>query len=444
MEQSSAATLPGIDLGKRTTEAATEPGPVDPGTGGPAGHPEPGYGPAGYGPAGFGQSGYGPAGFGQSGYGPAGYGQYGPAGYGQAGYGPGGYGQPGYGPAAYGQAPGYWTGYGQPSWYGQPAYGPPGYGAFGYGQPTAFGPPPYGGASGGQAPRPGIVPLRPLAVGDLLAGAVGYIRADPLPTIGVTAAVMVVTHVIQLIVELALPRIDPADLAEGRTGGLAAAAAGGFLSGIVGIVLGAALTGLLLVVLSRAVLGQRVDVREAWQAVAHRVPGLVGLTFLVALAVGAIAVVPVLIALVVGATGSGRMIALGVLLVLLAVAAAAYLSVRWVLAPAAYVLEPIGVTAALGRSSRLVHGSWWRMFGIMLLSGLIVVIPAVVVLGVFGALAPEPQDTGTLVRAAIAYIVVGTFVTPFVTGVTGLLYVDQRIRRERLDLELARYPSAPR
>jgi Na+/serine symporter len=84
------------------------------------------------------------------------------------------------------------------------------------------------------------------------------------------------------------------------------------------------------------------------------------------------------------------------------------------------------------------------MFGILLLSGLIVIIPAVVVMGLFGALAPEPADTATLVRTAIAYVVVGTLATPFVTGVTGLLYVDQRIRQERLDLELARYPAPPR
>jgi hypothetical protein len=91
-----------------------------------------------------------------------------------------------------------------------------------------------------------------------------------------------------------------------------------------------------------------------------------------------------------------------------------------------------------------VRGSWWRVFGILVVSGLIVVVPAVVVLGLFGGFAPEPPDAEALVRTTLASIVIGTFVTPFVTGVTGLLYVDQRIRRERLDLELSRYPSAPR
>jgi hypothetical protein len=146
----------------------------------------------------------------------------------------------------------------------------------------------------------------------------------------------------------------------------------------------------------------------------------------------------------VAAMGSGSAIALAVLLVLVAVAGTVYLSVLWVLAPAAYVLEPIGVMAALGRSIRLVTGSWWRTFGILLLTALLVGIPAIVVMGLFGAFSVDPADPGVLVRTAIATVIVSTFLTPFFTGITGLLYIDQRIRQERFDLELANYPAAPR
>jgi hypothetical protein len=291
---------------------------------------------------------------------------------------------------------------------------------------------------GGEAPRPGIVPLRPLGVGDMLAGAVGYVRANPLVTLGVTAAVIVVAQALQLVVDLALPRIDPAALARGRISGLVGSVLGTFGSALVSIVLSAVLAGLLLVVLSQALLGRRIELRQAWQVLAPRVPGLIGLSLLIGLVVAAVVLVPALLALVAAATGSGSAIALGVLLVLVAVAAAFYLSVLWVLAPAAYVLEPIGVTAALRRSGRLLHGSWWRTFGILLLSGLLIGIPAIVVMGLFGVLTTEPLDAATMVRAAIASVVIGTFAAPFGVGVTGLLYVDQRIRKERLDLELAR------
>jgi hypothetical protein len=287
------------------------------------------------------------------------------------------------------------------------------------------------------------VPLRPLAVGDVLAGAVGYIRANPLVTLGVTAAVAVVVQAVQLIVNLALPRIDPAALVRGRVDGLVGSLLGTAGSTLVGLVLGSVLTGILLVVLSRAVLGQRIGVGEAWGATARRVPGLLGLGILIGLVIAAIGVVLILVALVAAATGSGGAILLAVLLVLVAVAAIAYLGVLWAFAPAAYVLEPIGVTSALGRSGRLVRGSWWRTFGILLLAWLLITVPGVVVMGLFGAVTVGPPDASTMVRTAIASVVVTTFAVPFLTGVTGLLYVDQRIRKERLDLDLARSAGQP-
>jgi hypothetical protein len=38
-------------------------------------------------------------------------------------------------------------------------------------------------------------------------------------------------------------------------------------------------------------------------------------------------------------------------------------------------------------------------------------------------------------------VVVTTFATPYFAGLTGLLYVDQRIRRERYDLQLATWAA---
>ena len=295
--------------------------------------------------------------------------------------------------------------------------------------------------AGERASRPGIVPLGPLDVRTMLAGAVGYIRANPLATLGVSAAVMAVSEVVALIAELALQRTRPAALGAGRFGAPAAQTLVQLGSAAVAVALGAVLTGLLLVVLSRAVLGQRVGLRPAWQALAPRLPGLVGLMLLIGLVVVAIILVTALPALVAAATGSGAAIGLALVLLLVAVAGSAYLSVLWALAPAAYVLEPIGVMAALGRSRRLVHRAWWRTFGVLLLTALAVAVLAVVVMGLFGAITLGPPTVGTIVRSALATVVVGTFAVPFGTGVVGLLYIDQRIRRERFDVELARWAS---
>jgi hypothetical protein len=280
------------------------------------------------------------------------------------------------------------------------------------------------------------VPLRPLGVGDMLTGAVGYLRENPLLTFGAAAIVMIVSQLVQLVADLGLPQPDPAELAAGQFGGFAARSVGQFASALVGIVLSTLLTGLLLVVLSRAVLGRRIDPGAAWQAVAPRLPGLVGLSLLIGLVVGAIMLVGLLPAFIAAATGSGGAIALGFILTTAAVLGTVYLSVLWALAPAAYVLEPVGVVAALRRSHQLVRGAWWRTFGILALTGVLVGVPAIAVIGVLGGFSLAPPTTGGTILLSIGTIVVTTFAVPFATGVTGLLYVDQRIRRERFDVDL--------
>jgi hypothetical protein len=430
-----ARTTAGADAGTTGAGGGADVAQPVPGLGAQPGYQQPAYG-SGYGQQSGQPTSYGPSVHESTAYGSPGYGQQTdqPAGHGQPGYGGPAYEIPGYGQDGYGQ-----PGYGQPG-YGQPGYGQPGYGPPGYG-PPGYGPPAYGGGPGGHVPRPGIVPLAPLGIGEILGGAVGYVRANPLPTLGVSAAVMVVTGAIQLVAELALPQPDPADLAAGRSGTFAVATLGQFGSAVAGLVLSALLGGLLLVVLSRAVLGQRIGLRAAWQAVAPRLPGLVGLSLLIGVIVGAIILVSVLPSLLVAATGSGRAISMGGLLVLAAVFVVAYLAVLWALAPAAYVLEPVGVVAALGRSRALVRGVWWRTFGILLVAGFVVAVPAVVVMGLFGSFSLESQGAGALVRTALALAVIGTFAAPFGTGVTGLIYVDRRIRRERFDVDLARMAS---
>jgi hypothetical protein len=443
----------GTDWHADTGADVTEPHPAAPGSGAQPTQPEaehpqswntpPAYGPQGQEPPSHGATGYGEPGYGPPGYGVPGYGApgYGAPGYGQPGYGGLGYGMPGYGQPGYG-APG---GYGQPG-YGPPGYGPPGYESSGYGQPgygwqPGYGPPGY--PPGGPvepAPRPGIVPLRALAAGEMLAGALGYIRANPVLTLGVAAAVMAVAQVIQLIVELTLPLPDPADLAAGRFDGLAVQALAQVLSGLVAAALGALLTGVLLVVLSRAVLGQRIDLRGAWQAAAPRLAGLVGLSLLIGVIVTAIVVVAVLPALVAAATGSGSAIALAFLLVMAAVFVVVYLSVLWALAPAVYVLESVGVLGALRRSRELVRGAWWRTFGILLLTALLIVVPGAVVIGLLGGFALGDAPTvAASVGVTIGVIVVSAVAVPFSTAVLGLLYLDQRFRRERFDAELVRW-----
>lgn len=130
-----------------------------------------------------------------------------------------------------------------------------------------------------------------------------------------------------------------------------------------------------------------------------------------------------------------------------------WLVVKFSLAYSALMLERQGVVASLRRSARLVQGSWWRIFGILLLTTLITVVVAVIVSVPFMLIAvladseslasilsgSTPQFSWTfLIITSIGSVISSAIMYPVSAGVTVLLYVDQRIRREALDLELAR------
>ena len=67
----------------------------------------------------------------------------------------------------------------------------------GYGPAPVYGPRPGYGA--GARPRPGIVPLRPLGLGEILDGAFQAIRTNPRTMLGVSALVMIVVTALGLV-----------------------------------------------------------------------------------------------------------------------------------------------------------------------------------------------------------------------------------------------------
>src|SRR5205823_2675989 len=84
---------------------------------------------------------------------------------------------------------------------------PPGYGQPGYGQPPGYGqgPRPYGSwTPPPQAPKPGVIPLRPLGVSELLDGAFTSIRRNPRATLGIAAILLTVSGVVTTALAAAL------------------------------------------------------------------------------------------------------------------------------------------------------------------------------------------------------------------------------------------------
>jgi hypothetical protein len=197
-----------------------------------------------------------------------------------------------------------------------------------------------------------------------------------------------------------------------------------------------------------------VTTAEAWRDARPQLLRLAGLTVLllvIAVLVMAVGVLPGILLATGGSTGAGVLLAL--LGGLGAFVLTVWLMIRFSLASPALMLEKQGVRKSLGRSAKLVRGSWWRVLGIQLLAAIIAYIVASIVVipfsfagaaldgdGISGLLATGGTTLGWtyLVISGVGAVIGSTLTFPISAGVTVLLYIDQRIRREALDLELAR------
>ena len=99
------------------------------------------------------------------------------------------------------------------------------------------------------------------------------------------------------------------------------------------------------------------------------------------------------------------------------------------------------------RSWALVQGAGWRTFGIYLLGSILAAVVSSVLaipFAVLGAVTSFSSiQNGQLpltytLSPSLATLVSTTIVLPFTSGIVSLLYIDRRIRREALDIELAR------
>lgn len=328
--------------------------------------------------------------------------------------------------------------------------------------PHAGYPPPHGWHHTAP-PKPGVIPLRPLNLGDIIDGAVSAMRSYPRVMIGVAAVVIAAAQLIVLPVQWAL-RPSQADLTgDPDSASEVLATVNGDLVSL-GILLLAQvlLTGFLTVVVGRAVVARPASLADVWAEVKPRLLALAGIT-LITIVVVFVAVFAVTLGLVVVIVGG--IVALGTgeaglgltMLLIVAVALAVgglalWIAIRLALATPALILERSTLGAALKRSWQLVGGSWWRIFGIWVLAYLIanvlasiITIPFVLIgggsAGLFGDGAVEVTFT-LLLLTAIGNVIAYALTLPFQAGVSALLYTDQRIRREGLDIELARSAGA--
>ncbi|WP_137990108.1 oxidoreductase [Streptomyces vilmorinianum] len=337
-------------------------------------------------------------------------------------------------------------------------------GPYGYGYPPP--PPP---------PQPGVIPLAPLGLSQILTGAFTTVGRYWKQLLGVA---VIAYGGATLLVVAAL--------------GIAYAVVGDHLPGVFDLPRGAhpswedgrplliafgcvwlvAMIGLLLAsgvvyaaspaVVQVAVLGHPTTLRAVWRRSWSRMPAVLGTVFLT----GLVLLIPTVVFL---ATFAGLIVAIGggspvtlvamsvggaMLAVLLTAPLPIWLWVKFSLAPTAAVIESQGPLAAMRRSSQLVRGSWWRIFGGTLMAGVIAAVINWALQQVFGALVSAPLSFTEGVEAKSAteillllapflvIAIIGSLIGQFVSSilpplVTGLLYIDRRIRTEDLAPTLA-------
>ncbi|MFJ8867205.1 glycerophosphoryl diester phosphodiesterase membrane domain-containing protein [Streptomyces sp. NPDC102473] len=315
-----------------------------------------------------------------------------------------------------------------------------------------------------MAAKPGVIPLRPLGVGEILDGAVSTMRTHWRTVLGISLTVSVIAEIAIILVQrYLLPQqksVDPnatgtealrqaTDSAQSQ---LLNSAPGTLITMIATLIT----TSVLTVVISRSVLGRGVTLSEAWSEARPRLLPLLGLTLLLSLMSAAIMAAGLAPGLALG-NGAGGL-ALTVLGFLASCGVALWLMIRFMLAAPALMLERQSVLTALRRSAKLVKGSWWRTFGILALTYLLVIILTLIIAIPFGIIAMTVDSDGLseflnssstefgwpfLIITGIGEVVISTLAYPFTAGVMALLYVDQRIRREALDLDLARAAGVP-
>ncbi|GGY51132.1 membrane protein [Streptomyces tanashiensis] len=340
--------------------------------------------------------------------------------------------------------------------------------------PTDRTPPPAPGQNWGAPPpnvnwgkppaaKPGVIPLRPLGMGEILDGAVKTLRSYWRTVLAITVTVAVISQIADILAQKylvpAAPEVNadatPAEQLEQSLDSAQASLIGLGPALLVTMMASLVSAALLTVVISRAVLGRPVSLGSAWQEARPRLLQLLGLTLLLAamsVALMSVGLVPGL--LVGGAPG----VALTVVGGLGAIVAVVWLMIRFNLASPALMLERRGVVQSLKRSAKLVQGSWWRIFGITLLTQLLIFLFAMIIAipftiigiavdgeGFSGLLSGTATTFGWpfLIVTGIGGVITSAVTYPISAGVTVLLYVDQRIRREALDLELARAAGLP-
>jgi hypothetical protein len=319
-------------------------------------------------------------------------------------------------------------------------------------------------------PKPGLIPLRPLDFGTLLGAAFRVLRRNPRPTFGTALLVQAVLYLFTVLVVagvtfLSLSRLASAggeNYNEILAGSIGTIAISAIVPVLLTIASSALLQGVLVLDVTRETLGEKPKLPALLSRARGRIWALIGWTMLVTVVViVGIAVVAGLVTLLVMTLGVPGIIAgvlVGILGGIALVVLGAWFGTTLSLVPSVLMAERVSIGQAMARSWSLTKRAFWKTFGIQLLVAAMISIATQVVstpisfIGalVFGLADPNGQSpTTTTVGIIVMYGAIGIVAVVFgaigavvQSATVALIYIDLRMRKEGLDLELARFVEA--
>ena len=313
--------------------------------------------------------------------------------------------------------------------------------------------------------QPGIIPLRPLTVGELFNGAFQAVRVNPQTMFGFSFAIMAVVGLIQAFFASSSTSSLTRALSSGDTEDLVYSlgnSMGSFVTSGLTMLATAFLSGMLALTVWDAVLGRKSSPADAWHRFSPRfVPVLLAtlligiIEFVVIVLVLLVFMIPFFLVVVNTASarsydsasaGIGGALSIIFLMIVALIVVACFFTVKFAFTSSAVVLEGLGPVDAIKRSWSLSKGSFWRILGRILLIGVVIGLISSVLGAVVGAIlgvgASAADSVGMLVAfSAFVSALLSAVVIPVQSSFYTLMYLDERMRKENLAPMIAQEAS---
>jgi hypothetical protein len=285
--------------------------------------------------------------------------------------------------------------------------------------------------------------LRPLSLGEIYDGAFGAIRKAPGTLLGLTSLIVGFFVALAVIVGYVIaPWLTSTSLGNEFNyvlreldtvygGGAANTLSIAMLISLVVPIATIFATAVVVVAVGNLVVSSKVSASETWMKVSKRLGGIIGVSIMVSVVPGIVyfGVFVLLIFMMSAFDFAGGAVLLGVVGMIAATIYFFYLQMRWIFAAAVLVLEERKVIDSI--------------VGYYLLTNIILSLAVGMVSGVIEVIATAALGLDTLLvtwYGLIVYALIQTLTMTVTVGalsaVVTLLYVDIRMRREGLDIEL--------